>query len=95
MTTKYKNISSSSAELESEEQHSKSKLMGDFMLNKELYRIKMSFLNQEIERYKTSNLMILGYEWHESLVDYVGTIKNMMLSGVDQLTKVMCIIEGK
>lgn len=61
------------------------------MSNKELYRIKLSFLLDELERHKANDLCIVAKEWVAALQEYVGGIKDLMLSGADQLTKGMCI----
>lgn len=95
MLNKYKNVASAADEVDNEEAIMKNKMLGEYMLNKELYRIKLSFLMQEVERYEREDLLSLAGDWTESLKTYMGGVRDLMLSGADQLTRAMCLAEGK
>jgi hypothetical protein len=82
-------------EIDIDEAYSKNKTFGEYLSSKELYRIKLSFILDELERHKSQDLGIVAKEWIIALQQYVGGIKELMLSGADQLTKGMCISEGK
>jgi hypothetical protein len=48
-----------------------------------------------MERYEKQDFSILAGDWAESLRNYIGEVKNEMISGADQLTKAICLEEGK
>ena len=62
---------------------------------RECYRLKLTFLKQEMERYKEKDLMAYSVEWSGGLKEYMDDVKGLMLSGADQLTKAVCVTEGR
>lgn len=67
----------------------------EYQQARELYRLKLSFLKEEANRYFKNDLFNLSVKWASGLRSYMDGVKNLMLSGADQLTKAICVKEGK
>lgn len=96
LLNKYKNIGSYDVEVE--ENSSKgidNKLFAEYQQARELYRLKLSLLKEELSRYSKNDLNNLSRSWVLGLRGYIETVKNSILSGADQLTKALCVSEGK
>ncbi len=62
---------------------------------KELYRVKLSFLGDEVTRHESKDLLLIAKDWTKAMKIYMNGVKDAMLSGADQLTSAICISEGK
>jgi hypothetical protein len=69
----------------------KSRSLAEYLAAKEQYRIRLSFTLDEMRRHKDEDLKVVGKDWASALGQYIGGIKDLMLSGADQLTKALCV----
>lgn len=83
------------SEMDIDDSSTKNKPIAQYLAAKETYRIRLSFLLEELERHKTQDFGNVAKDWVGALQQYVGGIKDLMLSGADQLTKALCVCEGK
>lgn len=69
--------------------------LAEYLLAKEQYRIRLSFTLEELRRHREQDLGVVAREWAAAVEQYVGGIKELMLSGADHLTKALCVCEGR
>ena len=95
MLNRYKNMANYELDPQMQENSREGKMFEEYQQIREVFRLKLSFLKEEIERYQSADMMRYCRGWTDKLSEYMDEVKNDILKWVDQVTKGMCINEGR